>query len=311
VSLPIWVIPIRDIFFSFVPDEEIGGVDGMNILIQSDWFSNLSVALAMDEGLASEDDKYCIFYGERLPWFVRVTATGNTGHGSRFVDGTAMEQIIGISSKALNFRQQQKLKLHEGMDAGCSHGVALKRKSTLGDVTSLNITALKAGTFVGGKDVMNVVPSSAEAVFDIRITPNQNPEDIASMLDLWCEECKSSCNNLPTGGGISWELDTNKLREHHTTSTDPDANPWWKIFTDSLSSQGMEVEPQIFPAATDSRFIRAMGLRAFGFSPIRRSPILLHEHDEYIGEDVFIEGCNVYTNVLHTLCMQARFQGDN
>jgi len=144
-----------------------------------------------------------------------------------------------------------------------------------------------------------------------RITPHDNPEDISAMLDLWCEECKSAASNLPTDGNLTWDLDTNKLRQHHTTSTDGTRNPWWLLFNSALSSMGINVQPQIFPAASDSRFLRALGLRAFGFSPIRRSPILLHEHDEYIAEDVFIEGCNVYINLLHKLSTQSRFEGDD
>jgi hypothetical protein len=41
-----------------------------------------------------------------------------------------------------------------------------------------------------------------------------------------------------------------------------------------------------------------MGVKALGFSPIRRSEILLHENDEYLDEKIFIEGCNVYVKLL-------------
>jgi aminoacylase len=54
----------------------------------------------------------------------------------------------------------------------------------------------------------------------------------------------------------------------------------------------------VFPAATDSRFLRALGIKALGFSPMRHSPILLHEHDEYIDKSVFIEGCNVFVSLI-------------
>ena len=80
-------IPRRTIHISYVPDEEVGGADGMGLLLSSDWYSNVTLALALDEGLASEEDEYAVFYGERLPWWVKVTADGNTGHGSRFIEG--------------------------------------------------------------------------------------------------------------------------------------------------------------------------------------------------------------------------------
>ena len=53
---------------------------------------------------------------------------------------------------------------------------------------------------------------------------------------------------------------------------------------DSIHGMNLSVEPEVFPAATDSRFLRALGIRALGFSPMRNSEIMLHENDEYINE---------------------------
>lgn len=288
--------PNRTIYLSFVPDEEIGGVKGMKILIESDWFHSIQVDLALDEGLASESNKMSVFYGERLPWWVRVVAEGNTGHGSRFIENTAAEQIISLSNKVLEYRQSQKAILHQGTAMfGCNHAVAAK---TLGDVTTVNITKLKMGVESGGNDVLNVVPPTAEACFDIRISPNIHPSNISSLLDLWCEECKTS------DASLKWEYVNNAGRDgqvHYTTVTN-DSNQWWKLFSSILQDKlNIEIVPQIFPAATDSRFLRALGIKAFGFSPIRNSPILLHEHNEYLDEDVFIEGCNVFVVLISEL----------
>jgi aminoacylase len=95
--------PQRSVHLTFVPDEEIGGVDGMVLLLSTPWFSSLDIGLALDEGLASEDDSYSVFYGERLPWWVKVSAKGNTGHGSRFIEGTAVEQLIGEMFLVYNY----------------------------------------------------------------------------------------------------------------------------------------------------------------------------------------------------------------
>lgn len=176
-------LPKRNLFYTFVPDEEIGGADGMDILITSDWFKEINIGLAFDEGLATEsDDTYSIFYGERVPWWVNVVANGNTGHASRFIENTAAEKIIGVANKALAFRQEQKDLLHgvgdesngvHGSDVvACSHVVAAKKKKSLGDVTTLNLTRLEAGISAGGKYVYNVVPPTAECSFDIRVSPH-------------------------------------------------------------------------------------------------------------------------------------------
>lgn len=74
--------PKRTILLTYVPDEEIGGNEGMKVLLESKYFTDIhshGIAVALDEGLASEDESYALFYGERLPWWVSVTALGNTG----------------------------------------------------------------------------------------------------------------------------------------------------------------------------------------------------------------------------------------
>lgn len=42
-------VPHRTLRLSFVPDEEIGGKDGMGVLLESDWYKSHTVGLALDE----------------------------------------------------------------------------------------------------------------------------------------------------------------------------------------------------------------------------------------------------------------------
>ena len=71
--------PLRTLLLFFVPDEEVGGADGMGILLKSSYYSKYisTACVALDEGLASENDDFCVFYGERLPWWVTITAEGD------------------------------------------------------------------------------------------------------------------------------------------------------------------------------------------------------------------------------------------
>lgn len=301
--------PLRNIFVAYVPDEEIGGVEGMQVLISSPWFSSIKIGIALDEGLANVDNSFSVFYGERLPWWVKFKAVGNTGHASRFIESTAVEQIVGVANKALAFRKDQSNLLHEGQadSCACSHLIAKKK---LGDVTSLNLTVLRAGVQAGGEDVYNVIPMHAEAGFDIRISPHTPPEEIIDMLDGWCRECTATDPSLPRNGGLSYEILNNASRKHAVTSIE-DSNPWWKLFSSSVAQlTGATINAEVFPAATDSRFLRALGVRAFGFSPLRNSEILLHEHDENIKEDVFLEGCDLYVDLIQILSSRSEQDDD-
>lgn len=99
----------RTIVLTFVPDEEIGGRDGMGALLGSDFFKNLGeIGLALDEGLANPGEKYTVFYGERSPWWIIVEAEGPTGHGSRFIENPATHRLLRVAQKGIEFRAQQE-----------------------------------------------------------------------------------------------------------------------------------------------------------------------------------------------------------
>eukprot|EP00752_Nemacystus_decipiens_P011204 g9956.t1 len=286
--------PTRTVHLSFVPDEEIGGADGINLLLASEeWKAILPVGVALDEGLANPRDAFTVFYGERTPWWLLVKAEGPTGHGSRFIKDTAVQKLMAVCDKALAFRKEQEDAL--GHSGGCSHARAKK----LGDVTTLNLTMLKAGVAMAGGDdaggeakqryALNVIPTEARAGFDVRIDPNTPTEDFRARLAGWCKE-----------EGVTWELAdwTTPLHEHYLTSVDREENPWWGVFLDTMKDEGIEIEPEIFPASTDSRYLRELGIPALGFSPMRNTPILLHDHNEYIDQGVFADGIGVYERLI-------------
>lgn len=86
---------------------------------------------------------------------------------------------------------------------------------------------------------------------------------------------------------VAWEFVGDPIQHHSTTACTASENPWWGVLHHCLTKEcDIAINPMVFPAATDSRFLRALGIRAFGFSPMRRSKILLHEHDEHLGEEV-------------------------
>ena len=156
-------VPLRTVYLLFVPDEEVGGILGMLPFIKSPRFEAMNVGVVLDEGLASPSDTYTVFYGERKIWWLHITATGPTGHGSRFIPSVATEKLMRVCTKVLAFREEQRLEL----ESKCACG------KQLGDVTTMNLTALKAGVPVGDPAkadwALNVVPTEAIAGFDCRV----------------------------------------------------------------------------------------------------------------------------------------------
>lgn len=43
------------------------------------------------------------------------------------------------------------------------------------------------------------------------------------------------------------------------------------------------------------------GHPAIGFSPMNRTPVLLHDHNEFLNEQVFLRGIDIYARLLSAL----------
>uniref|UniRef100_A0A5F8H2R5 N-acyl-aliphatic-L-amino acid amidohydrolase n=1 Tax=Monodelphis domestica TaxID=13616 RepID=A0A5F8H2R5_MONDO len=197
----------RTIHLTFVPDEEIGGHKGMELFVKRPEFQALRAGFALDEGLASPTETFVVFYSERSPWWLRITSSGNPGHGSRFIENTAAEKLA----------------------------------------------------------------------FEKRIQG-------------WCQDA---------GEGVTYQFQQ-KWTEPRITATD-DSNPWWAEFSRVCREMSLAVKPEIFPAATDSRYLRAAGVPALGFSPMNLTPVLLHDHNEFLNEAVFLRGIDIYVRLLPAL----------
>ena len=292
----------RTIHLTFVPDEEIGGKDGMRAYLDSEDFkTNVKpVALALDEGLANPaPNTFTVFYGERVPYWLLFHAKGPTGHGSRFIHDTAIEQLTGLLKTVYEFRAEQRESLGTG---GCAHCSAKK----LGDVTTMNVTMLDAGVPMSAsvddvdldgnrKVALNVLPTDARMGMALRIPPSVPLQSMHDRLDSWCKQA----------GDVTWkhaDWTTVPSMTHAVTSIDPVENPFWAEFHSVVKDElNYSVEAEVFPAGTDSRFLREEGIRALGFSPMAGCEIMLHEHNEYIPIDVYLAGIPVYEKLLPRL----------
>ena len=269
----------RTVHTVWVPDEEIGGEDGMKKFVHSPEFRALNLGVMMDEGLAHLEDKYVVYTGERTAARARFTASGPVGHGSKLIEGTAFEKISRavVRLQALRDENVEKLKT--------SASVAL------GDVTTVNVTVVQGGTSNdGGKTFApNVIPASAFLIADIRITLTDFKR-ITQELKVIAKECDLT---------LSFE---DRFDESVGPSPYSDPNSvYGRTIVSSIEPFGVPLERAIFPAATDSRYVRRVGVPAFGFSPMRKTPSLLHDHDEYLNHQTYAEGVDVMTEIVRNL----------
>ncbi|KAI8422475.1 hypothetical protein MSG28_006298, partial [Choristoneura fumiferana] len=191
----------RTLHVTFVPDEEIGGHDGMMKFVHTAEFKALKVGFALDEGIASPEEEFILFYGERSIWQIHVHCTGKTGHGSLIHLNTAGEKLRYIIDKFMDLREQQKRILESDP------------KLTTGDVTTINMTQIYGGV------QSNVVPEKLSVVFDMRLAITVNHEEFENMIKQWCREA---------GDGVTYDFEQ---KNDKVDSTKLDAgNPYWIAF---------------------------------------------------------------------------------
>ena len=47
--------------------------------------------------------------------------------------------------------------------------------------------------------------------------------------------------------------------------------------------------------------ITQLGIPALGFSPMNHTPILLHDHNEFLNEKIFLRGVEIYSELIPAL----------
>ncbi|KAL9229126.1 hypothetical protein vseg_004628 [Gypsophila vaccaria] len=276
--------PIRTVHVSFVPEEEVGGAEGAALFVGSQEFERLNVGFALDEGQASPGEEFRVFYADRSPWHVTIRAAGMPGHGSRMFDGSAVENLMTSVEVMMGFRESQFELVRRGL-------------RTTSEVVSVNPVFFNAGIRTGDGYAMNMQPSEAEAGFDIRIPPTVDPELIRKrIVEEWA----------PASRNMSYEIvkkgpNRDNWGRPLMTPTD-DTNPWWSVFQKAVTAAGGKLaKPEILASTTDARFLRQRGIPVLGFSPMSNTPILLHEHDEYLQDTVFLKGIEVYESIISAL----------
>ncbi|XP_071685680.1 uncharacterized protein [Rutidosis leptorrhynchoides] len=277
--------PVRTVHICYVPEEEIGGLDGMAKFVESNEFKKLNVGFFLDEGQASPNYQYRVFYADRAPWHIVIKAIGVPGHGSRMYDNSAMENLMKSVEVVSKFREHQFDLVKAGI-------------FTNSEVVSANPVYLKAGISSGdGNFAMNMQPSEAEAGYDVRLPPTVDPDLLKKRIsDEWAPAIRNMSFHILEKGPLR------DLKGRPLMTVTNESNPWWTVFKDAVETCGGKLsKPEILASTTDARYVRQLGIPTFGFSPMKNTPILLHDHNEYLKDTVFLEGIKVYESIIKAL----------
>jgi acetylornithine deacetylase/succinyl-diaminopimelate desuccinylase-like protein len=305
------IVPPRDLVFAFVADEEAGGKYGCQWLVENrpDLFEGITEAIGEVGGFSltvprhdgGERRLYLIETAEKGMQWMRLTAHGRAGHGSFVHDENAVTILAGAVARLGN--HQFPLVLTDPVAAfltavGEETGQTFDRDSPDLDGTiaklgpigrivgatmrdSANPTMLTAGYKA------NVIPATAEAVVDCRVLPGRLAEFEATIDEL-------------IGPNVTREWITS-LPAYETTF-DGD-------LVDAMNTSLLAVDPEarivpyMLSGGTDAKHFARLGIRCFGFIPLRLPPeldfaALFHGVDERVPVTALVFGTEVLEHFL-------------
>jgi acetylornithine deacetylase/succinyl-diaminopimelate desuccinylase-like protein len=300
------VVPPRDLVFAFVADEEAGGKFGAQWLVEHrpDLFEGCTEAVGEVGGFSltlNEQRIYLIQAAEKGLGWMRLTARGVPGHGSFLHDDNAVTKVaaavarLGSHTFPLLVTDTVRQFLDRlGEIAGLEvpdddvEG-ALRKLGPLARIAgatvrdTVNPTMLKAGYKA------NVIPSTAEAVVDCRVLPGREEAFLREVDEL-------------LGPDVSREW---------VTHLPPVETPFEGDLVDAMAAalrtedRDAHISPYMVSAGTDAKSFATLGMRCYGFSPLRLPPDLdfaplFHGIDERVPVDALRFGARVLDEFLRT-----------
>jgi acetylornithine deacetylase/succinyl-diaminopimelate desuccinylase-like protein len=304
-------VPPRDLVFAFVSDEEDGGKFGTYWLVdhRPDLFAGVTEAIGEVGGFSltvprrdgGERTLYLIETAEKAMMWMRLTARGRAGHGSMIHDDNAVTAVAEAAARLGRHRfpivrtdaVEQFLEAvaeetgysfdwsSPDLDGAVGKLGAIAKiiGATLRDTA--NPTMLKAGYKA------NVIPATAEAVVDCRVLPGRLPAFEREVDEL-------------IGPNVTreWIVD---LPSYETTFDGEllDAMNAALLTADP----GARTVPYMMSGGTDAKAFALLGIRCFGFVPLRLPPdldfaSLFHGVDERVPVDALTFGVEVLEHFL-------------
>jgi acetylornithine deacetylase/succinyl-diaminopimelate desuccinylase-like protein len=300
-------VPTRPLVLCFTADEEAGGARGAGHLVQHhrDLLEDCTVAIGEVGGFSTTvrgRRLYLVEAAEKGMAWVRLTARGNAGHGSMRHPDNAVTRLAGAVARIGQHEWPVRLTPTmevllaavadlAGTEATPENAETLVEEfgnaaRMIGAVirNTANPTMLEAGYKT------NVVPATATARVDGRFLPGYEDEFWATLAAL---------------AGPDVEV----TREVHLTGIEtPYDGPVAHAMTSAILAEDPDalVAPYLMSGGTDAKYWQDLGMRCFGFVPLRLPEdldftALFHGVDERVPVDSLEFGARVFDRFLGLL----------
>jgi acetylornithine deacetylase/succinyl-diaminopimelate desuccinylase-like protein len=276
----------RDVIFIGTADEEVDDEGSLWMIAnKADLFKNAEYLLTEggDNLLEGNTVKLVgVDVAEKAPFWLRLTATGLPGHGSRPVADSATNRLIRAMNRILDWDapvkllpaveqffkdiaplqqeplRSQFLNIRESLtNPDFAKALTSQREFSFLIRNTISITMLS------GSKQTNVIPNAATCNLDVRLLPGESPEDFLKALRTVIADPSIKIENVnrfkqPNSSPIDTELFSliaRKTKEKHP---------------------GAVVTTKMLSGYTESQLYRQLGIVAYGWAPIYTTP----EEDE-------------------------------
>lgn len=299
------IVPRRDVIFAFLADEEAGGFHGAGWLVDNrpELFEGASEAIGEVGGFSvtvGDRRAYLVQTAEKGALWLRLTAHGTAGHGSMLHTDNAVATLAAAVARLQHHRFPTVLTepvraLLTGL--GDLTGVpfdeqdpqaTLDRLGPLARLIGASLRDTANATMFSAGYAPNVVPSLAQATVDGRMLPGREHTFLEEIADILGPRVQRDWDSMPpvqtpfTGGLV-------------------DA----MVAAIAAEDPGARVLPYLLPAGTDAKSFHRLGIRHFGFAPLRLPgeldfTALFHGVDERVPTDALEFGVRVLDRLLRT-----------
>ncbi|NYI03952.1 M20/M25/M40 family metallo-hydrolase [Allostreptomyces psammosilenae] len=297
--------PPRDLVLAFLADEEAGGTYGARYLVDNhpELFEGVTEAIGEVGGFSFTVNEnlrlYLVETAEKGIHWMRLTVDGRAGHGSMTNEDNAVTELceavarVGRHRFPVRVTKTVRSFLDELSDA---LGVELDPEdmdatlAKLGGIARMIGTTLRntaQPTMLGAGYKVNVIPGQATAHLDARFLPGYEEEFLEQLDELLGPRVRREDVHADKALETSFDGALVEAMQTSLSAFDPAAR----------------AVPYMLSGGTDAKSFSDLGIRCFGFAPLRLPPEMdfagmFHGVDERVPVDGLTFGANVLDRFL-------------
>lgn len=297
-------VPERPITLCFTADEEAGGHKGAQVLVEehAEELEGCTEAVGEVGGFSATvrgRRVYLIEAAEKGMAWVRLTARGRAGHGSMINRENAVTSLasavarIGAHDWPVRLTPTMRTLL---ASVGELAGVEATPENAEDLVTEFGGAARMMGavirntcnpTMLGAGYKVNVIPTEATAHVDGRFLPGFEDEFFTTLAELVGEDIEMDYVSKQPPWETPYDGELVDSMTRAILAEDPDGI----------------VAPYLMSGGTDAKHFRKLGMRSYGFAPLRLPAdldftALFHGVDERVPVDALEFGARVFDRFL-------------